>query len=99
MALSRHGRDFAYVGTLGERAIAQVRAPAGPRRRAQAVPGNDQPRQERKTIGALFIDLFEAEAKKTALSRRKATLGLRSGPTAFRRRCRAAWPPRWAAGP
>ena len=29
MALSRQGRDFAYVGTLGERAIAQVRVQVG----------------------------------------------------------------------
>ncbi len=123
MALSRHGRDFAYVGTLGERAITQVgkgkmvcglsgcmdsgvvavplheaigdqlqcvfvdhgllrkdegeaggppvprplQHPAGPRRREQAVPRrarrHDRTREERKTIGALFIDVFEVEAK------------------------------------
>jgi len=142
MALSRQGRDFAYVGTLGERAIAQVRVqvgkgkmvcglsgcwtpvsspcrctrrsaiscngclsttascartrasrrspvprplqhPASPRRREQAVPRrarrHDRTREERKTIGALFIDVFEAEAKKTALSRRKATLDATNG--------------------
>ena len=112
MVLSRRGRDFAYVGTLGERAIAQVRAQVGegkmvcgllrkdegehvvrlfrdhyniPLVRADAskqfldaLAGTIDPEKSARR-GALFIDVLEAEAKKTALSRRKATLDAANG--------------------
>jgi GMP synthase PP-ATPase subunit len=100
MALSRHGRDFAYVGALCERAITQVGngkmvyglsgcADSG----VVAVPLHEAIGEQ---VVLLFRDhynipLVRADASKQFL--------VRCGPAAFRRRCRAAWPPRWAAGP
>jgi GMP synthase PP-ATPase subunit len=118
MALSRHGRDFAYVGALCERAITQVGngkmvyglsgcADSG----VVAVPLHEAigdqlqcvfvdhgllRKDEGEQVVLLFRDhynipLVRADASKQFL--------VRCGPAAFRRRCRAAWPPRWAAGP
>ena len=63
--LMRHGR-----GRAGRHAVPQqLQHPAGPRRRERATssagsPGVTDPEAKRKFIGAEFIDVFEAEAKK-----------------------------------
>jgi GMP synthase PP-ATPase subunit len=76
MALSRHGGTSHMSVRCCERVIAQigkskvVYGPSGGVGSSvvavllQRARRHDRPREERKTIGALFIDVFEAEAKK-----------------------------------
>jgi hypothetical protein len=57
MALSRHGGISHMSVRCCERVIAQI---------VQRARRHDRAREERKTIGALFIDIFEARPRRSA---------------------------------